>query len=202
MSPSNSAPRDIQDLPIVLRQFVLDPVGLLRAPFSMTWRAIFSMQLGLAMISGALVGLISGSFLDFLAGLLIFPIASVGIALIFSLFFYYYFSFFQATFLDFRRLHSITSLAMTPYFVIHLISGFLPPADLIGFAITSVLIVVGLVEQFGLDRRTVARLAIGLGLIFILAWSFAQYRQTKLEKTHQSRERDEMPVLPNPPEPR
>lgn len=159
----------------------------MRAPLGLTWPAISSLVFGSALVSGVLVGLLSNSFLDFLIGLLLFPLTSLVITLIFAFFIYYYFSLFRSTFLEFRRLASIVSLAMVPYFLVHTFSSFAPPIDLIGFALTGLLLIVGLVEQFSLDRRTCVRLIGGLGVGFFIIWSIVQFQTHAHEKTELER---------------
>ncbi len=172
---------------MLLGSFVRDPIGTMRAPLALTWPAIASLVVGSALVSGALVGLISNSFLDFLIGLLLFPLTSLVITLVFAFFIYYFFSLFRSTFLEFRRLASIVSLAMVPYFLVHTFSSFAPPIDLIGFALTGLLLIVGLVEQFSLDRRTCVRLIGGLGIGFFIIWSIVQFQTHAHEKTEEER---------------
>jgi hypothetical protein len=166
----------LHDLPHILASFVKDPIGLMKTPMRLTWPALLSLQVGAAMISGALAGMFAKNFFDFLLGMLIFPITSVAIAFIFSGFIYMYFSVFRSTYLDFRSLHSLIVISLVPYFLLHTLSGFLPPMSLIGFALASILMIVGLVEQFGLHRKTVISMIGILGGIFLLGWVVAQIR--------------------------
>lgn len=159
-----------------LKGYVRDPIGTLRRPLPYGWLPLLSLQLGVAVISGVVSGLLGFNFIDFLLGLLIFPIISVLSSLLLAFFLFYYFSIFQETFLEVRRLYSIVVLASIPYFVLHIIAGFLPPIDLIGFGFTVLALIVGLSEQFGLDKKRVMQLLGGLYLIFLFAWSVAQIR--------------------------
>lgn len=173
--------KTLQDLPALLKRFLSDPIGMMRVPMRLTWSAAISLQAGCAILSGVVAGAFAQSFGDFLAGLLIFPIASVAIGVLFSLYFYYLFSLFFSTFLDFRRLHSIVVVSTVPYFALHSISGFLAPIDLIGFALTSLLLVVGLVEQFNLEKRMVMKVVGALYTVFFLVWGVAQIQTSGVE---------------------
>lgn len=177
--------RQIRELPQILKQLLKDPIGTMKSPISMVYPASFSLICGTALVSGAVVGLLSHNFWDFLIGLLVFPITSLVIALVFSFFIYYFFSLFHLTFLDFRRLISVVSLAMVPFFLFHSVSGYLPPIDLIGFAFTGLLLVVGLVEQFSLDRKLVVKLVAGIGVAFFIAWSISQFRSSSEKEERQ-----------------
>jgi hypothetical protein len=169
-----------------LRIYLKDPVGTLRSPLYLSWPSILSLLAASAMLSGAVVGLLNHSFLDFATGLLLFPVTCVVITAVFTFFIYYYFSFFHSTFLEFRRLYSVVVLAVIPYFVFHSVSGYLSAIDLVGFAIAALLLIVGLVEQFSLDRRTCVRLVGALGLGFFIMWSVSQYRMVKREEAERS----------------
>jgi hypothetical protein len=111
---------------------------------------------------------------DVLVGIFEFPVIDMMIVAITTLFIYYYFANFAATFLDIRRLYALVILANLPYFAIHAFSSYLPPLDLIGFACTAALLTVGLVEQFSLDKRVVIALAGIMSGAFFAIWSVVQ----------------------------
>jgi hypothetical protein len=155
-----------------------DPLGTVRRPLNYSWPLIVVILALSAFVSGAVAGAITRSVADFLVGILLFPITSVITAIVFGFFIYYFFSLFQSTFLDFRRLMSLVAVAVVPYFLFHSVSSYLPPIDLLGFAFTCVLLIVGLVEQFGLERRICSRLVASLGLVFFLVWTLSQIRNS------------------------
>lgn len=173
---SSTIKQQLRDLLPYLIRFIRHPVEGIKNTPRMSWPAIFSIQLGGAMLSGALLGILNMNFWDFLIGLFIFPITSLVTSIVFSLFLTYFFSLFRSTYLEFRRLYAIVVLANLPYFIFHTVSGFLPPIDLIGFALTAILLIVGIVEQFSLDRKTVVRLVSVLYLVFAILWMAAQIR--------------------------
>ncbi len=170
------APTHLSELPHLVVRMLKDPLGTVRRPLDFSWPLIVALLAGCALISGAVAGAISRSFFDFLVGIAIFPITSVITATVFGFFIYYFFSLFQSTFLDFRRLMSLVSVAVVPYFLFHSVSTYLPPIDLLGFAFTCVLLIVGLVEQFGLPRRLCSQLVGSLGLVFFVVWIVSQIR--------------------------
>jgi hypothetical protein len=173
---ASASQRNIRDLIPFLRSFLINPIGTMKSHIWMSYPANFTLIAGTAIISGSIYGIASRSFGDFIVGLFLFPITSILMALVFSFFIYYFFSLFQSTFLDFRRLLSIVSVAMLPFFLAHAVSGWLPPVDLIGFTFTALLLVVGLVEQFSLQKRVVVKLIGAIGVAFFLVWSVAQIR--------------------------
>lgn len=165
-----------KDLPKFLKDFLPQPIAFMKRSFQMTWPAIFALLAACAFVSGLLQGLISRNWMDVLIGVLVFPMTSVLSSLVFGFFIYYFFSLFQSTFLDFRKLMSVITASFIPYFLFHSVAAYLAPIDLIGFAFAAVLMIVGLVEQFGLERRVCSRLVGALGIVFFIAWSFAQIR--------------------------
>lgn len=165
----------VSDLPRILFRIARDPVGSIKEPSRLTWSAAFSLQIGAALASGAITALIEKSPLDFIIALFVFPIITLMTSATFTLFIYYYFSLFTKTYLDMRRLYSLIVIAMTPYFLIHTLSGFLPPLDLIGFSLMAILIGVGLVEQFRLDHKVILKLISVTFCLFFLIWSLVHY---------------------------
>lgn len=174
MSPLMNKTYAVKDLPEFLKSFLPKPLDFMKSGFQMTWPAVFFLIAACAAISGTISGLISHRFYDVLTGLFLFPITSLVSSLVFGFFIYYFFSLFRSTFLDFRRLMSVVVAAFIPYFLFHAVSAYLPPIDLLGFAFTGLLLIVGLVEQFSLERRICSRLVAGLGLVFFAAWSISQ----------------------------
>lgn len=162
--------RELKESSEFLLRFLRNPVECIKSPPDLSWPSIVSIQIASSMVSGAVLGALNESAADFLLGLLLFPLTTLVSSFVFSGFLYYFFSLFRATFLDYRRLHTIVALANLPFFALHAASGYLPPIDLIGFAATSVLIAVGLVERFGLDWRTVSRLVGVIFAVFCLLW--------------------------------
>ncbi len=174
MNSEAKALNRIRDLIPLMVAFFRDPVSVIKEPVRLSWPAAFALQFVFAMISGSVNALINQSVVDFIVSLVVFPIAVAMIGAVFTLFLYYFFSVTQHTYLDIRRLHSLSVLATVPYFIVHAIASFLPPLDLIGFALTCILLTVGLSEQFGLARRPVMILTGVLYAIFFVAWSAIQ----------------------------
>ena len=169
-------PTHLRELPRIMIHMLKDPLGTVRRTLDFSWPLIIVILAASALVSGAVAGAISQSTADFLVGIFVFPITSVISAFVFGFFIYYFFSLFKSTFLDFRRLMSLVCLTVVPYFLFHSVSSYLPPIDLLGFAFTCVLLIVGLVEQFGLERRVCSQLVGALGVLFFIVWTISQIR--------------------------
>lgn len=165
----------IETLPGHVARFARNPVEAMKTPIRLSLGALISLQAGAAIASSAIHALIERNVLDFAIGIFVFPVISVMVSAIFTLFIYYYFSIFTSTFLEIHRLHSIVVFATVPYFLAHALSGFLAPIDLIGILFMAILLVVGLVEQFGLGRGPVLTLTGAAVAVYFAAWSVAQY---------------------------
>ena len=152
----------------------------MKTPIRLTWTAVTILQIGSALITGAFAGILAKNIWDFLVGLLLFPLTSLVIGFVYSGFLFFYFSIFKSTYLDFRRLYSLVVVALVPYFFVHVFAGFIAPLDLLGFALTAILLVVGLTEQFDLVRKDVGRIVGVISLVFFLVWMAAQIRAADL----------------------
>jgi hypothetical protein len=164
----------VSDLPVLITEFLRSPFERIKRPFRLTWSAAIALQILVASLAGALAGTVDNSWAEAGISALVFPIIGLMTAATVTLFLYYYFSLFASTFLEIRRLYSIVIVAHLPFFIIHALSGFLPPLDLIGFAFASALLTVGLVEQFSLPHKTVITLCASLFVAFSALWSLIQ----------------------------
>ena len=167
---------ELRDLPPFLRLFAVSPIRAMRGLPPWRWSTLVSLQFGIAIISGVLLGLISLSFINFLLGLIVLPVSTLAASLIITFFLNYFFAFFTKTYLDVRRLFGVVVVAQIPFLILHILSIHVPPIDLIGFGITCLLLIVGLTEHFQLNRRVVSRLAISIYLLFSAIWIAAQVR--------------------------
>lgn len=163
--------RTLRELPALLSAFGRNPIEAMRSHVTMTAPTAIVLQVSVSALSGAAFGAVSGNWVDLLIGAIVFPLTNFITTWATTLFLAYFFSWSRATFLDFRRLYSVVVLSILPYFVVHPLAGFLPPLDLIGFALSLALLVVGLVDQFSLEKKIVLRLAGVLGGVFFVIWA-------------------------------
>lgn len=177
---------ELRDLAPFLRLFAVSPVRAMRGLPPWQWSTLISLQVGIAIISGVLLGLISLSFINFLLGLIVLPISTLLASLIITFFLNYFFAFFSKTYLDIRRLFGVVVVAQIPFLILHILSVHVPPIDLIGFGITCLLLIVGLTEHFQLNRKTVTRLAISIYLLFSVIWIAAQIRNQFAQNRNRS----------------
>jgi hypothetical protein len=161
---------ELQDLPSFLRLFAVSPIRAMRGLPPWHWSTFISLQIGIAIISGVLLGLISLSFWNFILGLVVLPISTLLASFVITFFLNYFFAFFTKTYLDLRRLFGVVVVAQIPFLILHILSAHVPPIDLIGFGITCLLLIVGLIEHFQMNRKVVTRLALSIYILFSAIW--------------------------------
>lgn len=179
---SQAAPQlrnELRDLLRFLLKFAKNPVEAIRSSPDWTWPATVSLQVGISLIAGALSGVLSKSFLNFVAGLFILPLMSLLFAVLISFFIVSFFAFFMSRTLDRRRVFAIVVIANIPHLLMQIFSGFVPPLGLIGFAATCFLLVVGINEHFQIPRPILNRLAFGLFITYFIFWGIYQYQASQ-----------------------
>lgn len=167
---------ELRDLLRFLPRYAKNPIDAIRTSPDWTWPATVSLQVGLSLIAGALSGVLSKSFLNFLAGLFILPLMSMLFAILISFFIVSFFAFFMSRTLDRKRVFAIVVLANIPHLASQIFSGFVPPIGLLGFAATCFLLVVGINEHFQIPRTILNRLALGLFATYFVFWGVYQYQ--------------------------
>ncbi|MCM2282893.1 MAG: hypothetical protein NDI61_13720 [Bdellovibrionaceae bacterium] len=174
---------ELEDILKFLPSYVRNPVEGVRTAPELSWPALLSVQTGVAAASGAVGGLISLNFWNFLAGIFIFPISSLFQVVVIAFFLQSFFALTAHRHLDRQRLFGVVVLANLPYLVLHAMYGWIPAIDLIGFLATCVLLIVGVAEHFRIDRRLLIKLIGGVYALFFLIWGISQYRAvTRIEE--------------------
>jgi len=159
-----------------LPQFIRNPVQSIQRPPTLSWYSSALVLLGLAMISGTIGGLLSLSFWNFLLGLFVFPITSFLQIAFVGFFIHVFFTVVYNRELDREKLFALVVLANIPYFVVHMIAVVVPPVDLVGFGASCLLLIVGLNQNFSIERKQLYRLIGGIYAVFFLVWAFSQFR--------------------------
>ncbi len=164
----------LRDLLPVLKSLLSSPIETMKDSLRLDWASAVLIQVVVAGISGAIAGASTRQAIGAVVGAALFAILALMTVATVTLFIYSYFSIFQSTFLDMRRLYSAVILAHLPFFILHSLSGYLAPLDLIGYAAAMIMLSVALVEQFSLARFTVLRLNATLYGFFFLIWMGVQ----------------------------
>lgn len=170
---------ELNDILRFLPAYARNPVDAIRSAPEWSWPAMISLQLGLAMLSGVVAGLFSFSFVNFLLGLIVFPLTSLLQVAVLAFFLLTFFALAHHTYLNRRRLLGLIILANIPYVVLHAASGIASPLDLIGFGLTCLLLIVALSEHFRIERKLLLKLLGGVYAVFCVVWAGTQWRNSE-----------------------
>lgn len=165
---SNSV--DFKALIRFLIRFVQQPVEQISHLPDWNWSSIFVVHLMLSVASGVLAGLLKFNFYRVAAGLFLMPVVSTVTVFLLSLFLYYYFQFFEKRTEPFKKILILVVLASIPFYLFQIISEYFSPISLIGFAFTSLLGVVGLCDNFRVEKKRAYRITGGLFILVFLTW--------------------------------
>lgn len=132
--------------------------------------SLFFIQVSVSVISGVLAGLLKLNFYRIANGLILMPIVSTITSLLLTTFLYYYFQFFENRTENFKKLFSLVIIASIPFYLFQVVSEYFSPISIIGFAITSFLLVIGLNEIFKVEKKRAYQV---VGLLFglvLITW--------------------------------
>lgn len=160
----------IQKIIQFLIEFAKNPVQSISLLPDWNWTSLFLLQIVIAFLSGFLAGLIKWSGYAVLFGIIIMPIVSTIAALLLALLLYYYFELFEKRTENFRRIFTLVILSSLPFYVFQILSEHFAPITLVGFAFTSLLGVVGLTENFTVDKKRAYKIVGFLFGLVVVAW--------------------------------
>lgn len=165
---------DIKFLSAFVLNFLKNPIiGMKNAP-NLDWGQVLLLQGGLSLISGVLAGLVTGNFLFVIWGLLFFPPLALIVSFLASLSLHYLILFFFQKEFAIRQTFILLVLANIPFLILRILSRLFNTIDLVGFVIVGFLLVVGIVENYHLEKRKVIKLVFYFVLFICLSW-LAQY---------------------------
>lgn len=158
---------EVKELIEFIIDFVKHPVEKIKSLPDWNWGSLFLLHLVLSVISGVLAGLLKLNFYRIAAGLFLMPVVATTTALLLAMFLYYYFQFFENKTESFRKLFTLVVLSSIPFYFFQVVSEYFSFISVIGFAMTCLLGMVGLCENFGVEKK---RAGIVAGTLFALAF--------------------------------
>ena len=152
-----------------LRAFIRNPVEEIRRLPEIDWKTLVLFQFALCSVSVGISNLLAPFAISITSVIisLVASILAIGLA---SLFFYYFFLILYDQTFEFIKLFSLVLFANIPFAIFHLASAFFPPADLLGYGISGILMIVGLSDNFDVPRKLATRLVISLYAILSIYW--------------------------------
>lgn len=168
----NQQPSSTQNAKEVLRylvDYLKQPIHNIKTLPDWRWSTLIITLVVISMISGVITGLVPPNFFRIMSGVIVSPMVAAVVAFIGSMFIYYYFQVFEKRTCSLRKIFTLILFADIPFFIFQIGSELIPPITLVGFAFTSLLMAVGLTENFQMEKRRSFRLVtILFSLVFIL----------------------------------
>lgn len=170
VSPNSANAVDFKALIRFLIEFIKQPLQKISNLPDWNWSSLFVVHILLAIVSGVLAGLLKFNFYRVAAGLFLMPIVSTVAALLLSLFIYYYFQFFENRTENFKRIMTLIVLSSIPFYLFQIISEYFSPISLVGFAFTSLLGIVGLCDNFRVEKKRAYKIVGSIFTLVVIAW--------------------------------
>lgn len=175
VNPQMTPKTDVREILTYLKEFVKHPVLKITEIPSWSWGALLVVQITFAVASGVLAGLVKLNMYRALSGIFLMPIVSTLSSMLLTTFFYYYFQFFENKTESYRKLFAFVTLASIPFYIFQIASEYFAPVTLIGFGFTSLLCIVGLTENFQVEKKRAYQIAIFLYLLVLATWILNRY---------------------------
>ncbi len=164
VSPNENSKVDFEALIRFLIEFIKHPIQKISQLPDWNWSSLFVVHIVLSIASGVLAGLLKLNLYRVAAGLFLMPIVSTVSVLLMSLFLYYYFQFFERRIESFRKIFTLVVLSSIPFYLFQIMSEYFSAISLIGFAFASLLSIVGLCDNFKVERKRAYQI---VGIIFV-----------------------------------
>lgn len=169
-SPEQDPFHDFKNKVMIIFHFLKHPMHEVKNLPDWSWSTLTLFLAIFSIGSGVLFGLFPPNFYRILGGFTLAPAIAFIMTGLLTVFFYYYFQIFERRTVDFRRLYTLIIFANFPFFIFQIGSQIVPPLTLVGFAMTSAISVVGLTENFQMEKRRAIRIVLALLAVVFLIW--------------------------------
>lgn len=166
---------------VFLIWFFKNPIEEIKHLPEWSLRNLLIVHFVFSIFSGFLAGLVSVNKWNVLFGILIFPFISLILTLVLSTFFYYYFQVFEKKTMPFLKILTLTIFANFPFFILQIGSNYIPPISIIGLLFTGMLIIVGLTENFKMQKKRSIRLVGIIWFLILLVWIWNRISVSKMD---------------------
>ncbi len=136
------------------------------------WPVLFIVTVAVSIISGVLAGLIPPNFYKIAAGVILSPIVGLVMTCVMSIFFYYYFQVFENRTCSLRKLYTLVLFANIPFYIFQTIAGLIWIITPVAFAFAAMIMIVGLVENFQLEKKRAIRLVGSILALVVVVWAW------------------------------
>ncbi len=150
--------------------FTRTPIESIKSIPSTRFRSVLIFQTILSAIFGGLTGFFSRQFWHFWVWLFTFPIITVVVSSLLILTMLFIFKVFLRREESFFRIYRLVLASIFPFIVFFPILSYLPPLFLVCCAMSALLLIVGLVENFKIPQTTALKIVSLISLILIIVW--------------------------------
>lgn len=147
-----------------------------------SWTTLLVTLIAISMASGILTGLVPPNFFRVIAGVIVSPFVGVVTTFIGALFFYYYFQVFEKRTCSLRQIFTLILFANIPFFIFQIGAELIPPITLVGFAFTALLLIVGLTDNFQMEKRRAIRLVAILFAVVFVIWLVNRIELARMDR--------------------
>lgn len=167
-NPQNDFHHLIYETILFIFKFLKKPSKeMLNLPNNWTWVQLIATLFGVAFTSGFISGFfpltsLSELIYSFLNAIFIRPIYSLVLNGSMALFLYYYFQVFERRTIEFKKIFMNIFFSLIPFFVFYIGANLFQPVILLGFAISSYLLIIGLTENFNMDKKRAIKLILAV----------------------------------------
>lgn len=154
-----------------LKNFIKNPAKEIQSLPYIPYDSLLIFQFLLCTISVVVSNLLA-PFAISIGHLALSVAVSIAALSIVSLTYYYFFLIFFKKELRFRKIFALVLFAHMPFAVFHLGAYLFPPVDVIGLAISCYLMILGLVGNFGFNKKLATQIMVSLYALFLVFWFF------------------------------
>lgn len=170
-----------------LKHFLKNPIeGIKRVP-NWDWSTIIVFEILVGGATGIMNGIVSKSLLRLFGSIVISPIYGVVLGLAVAGLIYYAVMFLIQTQLEYKRVFIVVCIALVPGQILNILSPVFEPIGLISLGISCLMLIVGLAENFMLEKKRIAKIVITIAAVVALFWIFSFLQSSPLKK-HVSKE--------------
>lgn len=173
----------LKEIAYFLPKYLRNPIeGIKKVP-AWDWQTVVMLAILMSAASSVLSGFVSRSLLSIFFGFIVGPIMGLTINFLVASVIYCACLILLKAELDFRKIFTIIVLSIVPSQVLGILSPVFWPVIFLCIILSAVLLIVGLVENFMLDKRRIIQIVGSMTLVVLLFWSFTVFRDFSIKRS-------------------
>ncbi|MDZ4661754.1 MAG: hypothetical protein SGJ18_09060 [Pseudomonadota bacterium] len=165
---------ELKILCLYFLKFIRAPIETIKTLPQSRFRCLLLFQVLLSAAFGSLTGVISSRSWHVWIWLFTFPIIIVIVSSLLSFTLLLTLKIFLRREEPFANLYRLVFVSLFPFTVFFPLLSYLPPLFLVCCALTTLLLIVGLVENFNIPQSLAIKIVGAMGVVFILVWILNQ----------------------------